>query len=232
MAGVGMKVKQLARAKRRVKFYSSVQLFSFVVDSAIIFGITRALIMLNLTSEILGNGMTICGCLSMSVSTVSVLTKKANGHQPSALINSTLGNFLGIFLSPLLMILYTTELPTVADLLLGWGVGIIVPIGVGITLQLFSSRFMNFLRDHRGWFAASQLYSVSFIVYTLLCITFSLDTTDTTTIDVLAMIVAQLLVFLVIGSLSWVAFKYLVPFDPDLRVMAFFGCTQKTVSCV
>ena len=230
LAGVGMKVKQLPRAKRRIKFYACVQLFSFGVDSAIIFGITRLLVRQNLITESLGTGMTICGCLSMSLSTVSLLTKKANGHEPAAMINSTLGNLLGILLSPLLMIGYGGQSQVIlVDLVLGWGFGIIVPILLGILLQFPSGKAMEFLKKHRVWVSASQQYSVAFIVYTLFCLTFSQDRTDTTTSNVVVMIVAQLFVFLVIGLLAWISFKFLVPFDPDLRVMAFFGCTQKTV---
>jgi solute carrier family 10 (sodium/bile acid cotransporter), member 7 len=235
LAGIGLNVRVLPRIlrRRRLKFNLYLQAISFGIDSAIVYGVTRAMIELNITSKALGDGMVICSTLPMSISTVSVLTRSGGGDVASATVNSMVGTMLGIVLSPVLMMVYVgwTAIDTPADPLFHWALRIIVPLLSGIGLHGCSKRFVALVKKYRHMVAVSQLYAVSFIVYTCLCKTFhSRDEIDSTVLDVFGMMAGQWVLFLVIAVLAWIAFRVIVPFDPALRVMAFFGCTQKTVS--
>ena len=54
----------------------------------------------------LADGMTICASLPITVNMVLVLTKSAGGDEAAAIFNAAFGNFVGVFLSPALILMY------------------------------------------------------------------------------------------------------------------------------
>ena len=48
----------------------------------------------------------VAACLPMTVNMVIVLTKASNGDEACALLNASLGNLLGVFVTPALILGY------------------------------------------------------------------------------------------------------------------------------
>ena len=103
LTGLTLPTADLQYAVHQYKFNAFVQLFNFFVPSSIAYGITRLLIAVGALSQVLADGITICFSLPMTVIMAVVLTKAANGCEASAVLNSVLGNAVGVFLSPLLI---------------------------------------------------------------------------------------------------------------------------------
>ncbi len=54
-------------------------------------------------------GMILTGCVPTTISSNVVMTRQAGGNQALTVVQSTLGNFLGPFLTPLLIRMYTAS---------------------------------------------------------------------------------------------------------------------------
>jgi len=50
--------------------------------------------------------MVIAACLPMTVNMVIVMTKSSGGNEPCALLNASLGNLLGVFVTPATILLF------------------------------------------------------------------------------------------------------------------------------
>lgn len=105
MAGMGIKTDEFAKALQRVYFNTYVQIFDFVVCSAVVYGFTRFMLHVNALPQSLADGMTICSTLSVSVNMGIVLTKLVGGDEAAAVFDAAFGNFLGVFLSPALILM-------------------------------------------------------------------------------------------------------------------------------
>lgn len=91
-------------------------------------------------------GMIFLGCVPTTISSNVIMTKQANGNQALTVVQSTLGNFLGPFVSPLLVMMYTSTGAWYTNILLGIG-----PAGFGelyrrVFKQLGLSIFLPLVR--------------------------------------------------------------------------------------
>jgi sodium/bile acid cotransporter 7 len=93
----------------RWKVHIFVQVQCFLMTSAIIFGIVSACA----TSRSFMDpgllvGMIIGGCLPTTISSNVVMTRQAHGNQALTVVETTIGNFIGPFVSPALVQMYTS----------------------------------------------------------------------------------------------------------------------------
>lgn len=105
MAGMGIKTDEFAKALQRVYFNTYVQIFDFVVCSAVVYGFSRFMLHVNALPRSLADGMTITSTLSVSVNMGIVLTKLVGGDEAAAVFDAAFGNFLGVFVSPVLILM-------------------------------------------------------------------------------------------------------------------------------
>jgi sodium/bile acid cotransporter 7 len=108
--------------------------------SAVVFGFTRFLIRVDRISENVAAGMAVCSCLPMTINVVIVMTASAGGDEAAAIFNTIVGNIIGIFLSPALILGY---LESTSNIALGrvfykLSLEVVLPLAVGQLLQKFS----------------------------------------------------------------------------------------------
>jgi predicted Na+-dependent transporter len=232
LAGLGLRTEKFSRAMQRFKFNAVVQIFSFGVVPVFVFGTTRTLIHMGAIDKSLADGMAICACLPMTISSVAVLTKVSGGDESAAVFNSAFSNVLSVFLSPALIFTFLGVKGDVniADVFYKLALRVVVPFMVGQILQKKSKWAIEFLEAHQEFFRRSQLGAVMWIVYTVFCVTFQAGSTTTTLLDIFTMVLTQLLFLMTIMIISWTFLTLVFPQDPRLVVMGFFGCHQKTVS--
>ena len=106
LAGLGLKTEELKHAFQRVQFNLFVQIFSFFVDSSIVYGVSRALNDIGALTLSLADGMVIASCLPITINMVLVLTSSAGGDEGAAIFNAAFGNLVGVFLTPALILMY------------------------------------------------------------------------------------------------------------------------------
>lgn len=242
MAGLGLKTEEFSKAFQRLWFNTVVQVFNFGVVSSVVFGVSRALVQINVISQSLADGMVVCAALPLTINMVLVLTKSAGGDEASAIFNAAFGNMVGVFLSPILILGYlgvsdsgSVELWEVFYKL---ALRVVAPVTLGQLLQKFCPPVVAFTKKYKHYFKQAQQYCLIFIVYTVFCETFYAaaaddddNAVDTTSIgDIFIMIAVQFCLLCGLMILSWYTFRCLFRDEPTLRVMGLFGSTQKTVA--
>ena len=109
LSGISLKSSELINALANYKFNLLVQTFSFMLVSVASWGLSRFLLSVGATSQNLADGLTITSCLPMTINMVIVLTKSSNGDEASAVFNAAAGNLMGVFLTPVLVLMYLGE---------------------------------------------------------------------------------------------------------------------------
>ncbi|QDS70840.1 hypothetical protein FKW77_005166 [Venturia effusa] len=110
ITGCTIKTQVLVDNCKRWKVHLFVQLQCFFVFSLIMFGVVSAAAMnRHFMDPGLLCGMLLTGCVATTISSNVVMTGQAHGTQALTVVESTLGNFLGPFLTPLLFKAYLSN---------------------------------------------------------------------------------------------------------------------------
>ena len=120
ISGCTLPTRVLVDNYSRWKIHLFVQIQCFLMTSAIIFGIVSACATnRSFMDPGLLVGMIIGGCLPTTISSNVVMTRQAHGNQALTVVETTIGNFIGPFVSPVLVQMYistgawyTTFLPS------------------------------------------------------------------------------------------------------------------------
>eukprot|EP00546_Thalassionema_frauenfeldii_P021803 CAMPEP_0178905628 /NCGR_PEP_ID=MMETSP0786-20121207/6381_1 /TAXON_ID=186022 /ORGANISM="Thalassionema frauenfeldii, Strain CCMP 1798" /LENGTH=227 /DNA_ID=CAMNT_0020577257 /DNA_START=97 /DNA_END=777 /DNA_ORIENTATION=- len=106
LAGLALKTEEFEAAFSQYFFNLFVQTFNFGVVSLVGFTLAIILVKIGALDQSLADGMVICSCLPMAINMVIILCKNADGDEAAAVFNSAVGNLIGIFLSPVLILGY------------------------------------------------------------------------------------------------------------------------------
>jgi sodium/bile acid cotransporter 7 len=199
-----------------------------------VYSISRALVEVGILQSSLADGMVVCACMPMAINIVIVLTASAGGDEAAAIFNTTLGNILGIFLSPILILGYlgssSSSNSDLGEVFYKLTLRVVVPLLFGQLLQKTSPAVVDFAAKHKRRLKKVQEYALVFIVYCVFCETFEKDNNDTTLGDVFLMILFQFLFMVAFMLLSWYSLIYFFSNKPKMHVMGIFGCCMKTVA--
>ena len=229
---MGIRTRDFTAAMVRMKFNLFVQTFSFCALSSIVYGVSLALVKSGVLLEEFGDGLIMVSCLPATINSVAVLTKQAGGDEAAAIFNSAFANFLGIFISPALIVGYLGFQAEVNiwDVFFKLTLRVVIPVFLGQVLQRV--RFVvRIIKKHKSAFKQSTLYGLVWIVYTVFCRTFSGDRVSTLS-DIFIMVTVELILYVLLMVVAWYALKAAFRDRPKLRVMGIFGCSMKTVRTV
>ncbi|XP_058266007.1 sodium/bile acid cotransporter 7 isoform X4 [Hemibagrus wyckioides] len=109
-SGLSLKTEELASALLHVKLHLFVQTFTLVFFPVAIWALLKVLA-LTAINEWLLKGLQTVGCMPPPVSSAVILTKAVGGNEAAAIFNSAFGSFLGIVVTPLLLLLFVLNLP-------------------------------------------------------------------------------------------------------------------------
>lgn len=173
MSGLTLKTKELRKAARQFKFNAAVQGFNLGLLTISIWLISKLAVHLGLHQE-LGDGMTICAALPMTVNMVIVLTVSARGDQAAAIFNSACGNLLGVFVTPgwVLVLLGQSAQINFGATILRLLIKVLFPLAFGQLLQFKFPAVKKFVDTHKPRFKAGQEFCLVIILYTVFCTTF------------------------------------------------------------
>ena len=168
IAGLGLRTSDFCRIIfRQIPFNIFIQFYNFGVVSLIVFGVSRLLSLSGLMSEPLIDGLVICSCLPMAINAGIVLTAAAGGDEAAAVFHASLGNIIGIFISPMLIVMYlpgavgeVNLIEVFIDLILR----VLVPLLVGQLIQKVAQGIHEFFMKHRRRFKKCSEFLLVFIV--------------------------------------------------------------------
>ncbi|WPG99280.1 Hypothetical protein R9X50_00209300 [Acrodontium crateriforme] len=153
VTGCTLDPRLLLSTYMRWRVHLWVQLQCFVLDSAVMFGIVSA----TATNQHFMDpgilvGMIFVSCVATTMSSNVVMTGQAGGNRALTVVQTTLGNFVGVFISPALVVMYTSvptwynqTLPPNAGhfqeiyqrVLMRLGLSIYVPLAAGQAIRYF-----------------------------------------------------------------------------------------------
>jgi sodium/bile acid cotransporter 7 len=231
LSGLSLKSEELKNAFKQVRFNIFVQTFNFFAVSPLVFGISRFLLHVGALDTALADGMTICSCLPTSISMVMALTVSGKGDEASAVFHSAFGNMVGVFLTPVMILMYIGATGTVdlATVFVKLTCRVINPIVVGQLLRKFYRPVSPFVAKHKLRLSKLSEWALVFIVYTVFCQTFT-EKSDATIAQIFTMVGFIFLILVGIMILSWGLLRLGFKDQPKLQVMGLFGCTHKTVA--
>ncbi len=179
--------------------------------------------------------MLVCACLPMTINCAILFTATANGDEAAAIFNSALGNLVGIFLSPVLILGYlgVSGEVNIVKVFYELCARVVAPFLFGQLLRRYSPAIVAFAKKYKRYFKLTQQYALTYIVYCTFCITFqNREGSDTQSAlgNIFIMIAAQFCLICGLMVLSWNSFSYMFPDQPRLLVMALFGTTHKTIA--
>ena len=143
ITGCTLPTKVLFANYSRWKIHLFVQIQSFLLTSAIVF----AVVSLCATNPDFMDpgllvGMIFMGCVPTTISSNLKMTREAHGNQALTVVESTLGNFLGPFLSPPLILMYTSSGAWYTKVIPGIGFGELGYLYKRVFRQLGLSMFL------------------------------------------------------------------------------------------
>lgn len=115
--GLSLGIERLGKELTRFRLHLLVQSFSLFIIPFSVFGFVLLLMKFSFDRTLL-IGVIVLGCTSTTISSNAIMTKNAQGNEYAALLNAILGNILGIFVSPAL-ILYFLKNPLISQVSLG-----------------------------------------------------------------------------------------------------------------
>lgn len=143
ITGCTLPTQVLLQNYKRWKIHLFVQVQSFLMTSAVAFAVVG---ICATNPQFMDPGLLVgiifTGCVPTTISSNVVMTSQAHGNQPLTVVQSTLGNFLGPFLTPLLVLMYTSSGAWYTKVLPGSGAGDLGKLYRRVFMQLGLSVFL------------------------------------------------------------------------------------------
>ncbi|CAF4427433.1 unnamed protein product, partial [Adineta steineri] len=105
LSGLSLRTRQLVKEILHIRLHLFVQIYSLLIIPFTIYAFGLLLIKLSLNKTLIV-GIIIMASTSTTISSNVVMTKNALGNEYAALLNAVLGNILGIFISPALILYF------------------------------------------------------------------------------------------------------------------------------
>ena len=168
IAGLGLRTSDFHKIVfRQVPFNIFMQVYNFGVVSLTVCGVSRLLSLSGLVSQPLIDGLVICSCLPMAVNAAIVLTSASGGDEAAAVVHASIGNILGIIVSPLLIVLYLPGAVAEVDLARVFddlALRVLVPLIVGQLIQKTGKGTYEIYIKHKPRFKKCSEMLLVFIV--------------------------------------------------------------------
>nr|KAF6482049.1 solute carrier family 10 member 7 [Molossus molossus] len=164
------------------------------------------------------------------VSSAVILTKAVGGNEAAAIFNSAFGSFLGIIITPLLLLLFLGSSSSVpfTSIFSQLSVTVVVPLIIG---QIVRRYIKDWLERTKPPFGAVSSSVLLMIIYTTFCGTFSNPSID---LDKLSLVVILFIIFSIQLSFMLLTFIFSTRnnsgFTPADTVAIIFCSTHKSLT--
>ena len=193
--GMNLKTKALVDGLKQWKVHVFSQCVSLGIMPLIGWPIGR---LIDHFDQQLGAGFIIVMALPTTVASNVVFTQKSGGNEVISIINSVIGNCVGIFITPLWCkaLLSGEPIPPLGSFLLKICYEVILPCILGQLLQNYASSVVDFLKKYLNFSDMTQ-YCLLTLIYCSFCNTF--DQTGIT-LNVVAFILVIIFAFCIFAG--------------------------------
>jgi sodium/bile acid cotransporter 7 len=231
LTGLTLKSQVLGGALLLWKFHIVTLIISLGIIPLVGWGIGSLLLTTNMNSA-LASGLIIATCCPTTVSSNVIMTIQAAGNEAAAVVGAILGNIIGIFVSPILILAYArvSAPPPYSKLFFDLSVTVLIPLCVGQAIRYFFPKLPPWLqaRFNIGIFNNCMILLMVWVTF---CETFAAQ---------LSMQAWEIVTIVVLDGAMYLAFAagillgsyYLlrVPLKPFARpeaiAMSFVGATK------
>ncbi|XP_062612126.1 sodium/bile acid cotransporter 7-like isoform X1 [Saccostrea cucullata] len=228
-SGISLRSEDLTRALVQYKLHFFVQGWTFLVFPFLI-NILVSVMRDGPFDKLLLQGLLVLGCMPPPVSSAVILTKAVSGNEAAAIFNSAVGSFVGIFVTPSLILL---NVGSAVDVPVS---SIFVQLSLTVVAPLFLGQLIR--RQYRIWLERNPLPLGSIgsavlllIIYTTFCDTFSHAEIN---LDFLSLISIVFLIVILQCGLLWMVFfvttRPWLNFDPTDTTALMFCSTHKSLT--
>jgi sodium/bile acid cotransporter 7 len=102
-SGLSLKTEDLKKALFTIRIHAFIQIFTLAFIPSAVFCLVQLLSYTSLDIW-LRTGLLVISCMPPPVSSAVIMTKAVGGNEAAAIFNSVFGSFLGIFVTPLLLL--------------------------------------------------------------------------------------------------------------------------------
>ncbi|XP_043086245.1 sodium/bile acid cotransporter 7 [Puntigrus tetrazona] len=228
-SGLSLKTEELASALMHVKLHFFVQTFTLVFFPIAIWLLLKVLA-LTAINEWLLRGLQTVACMPPPVSSAVILTKAVGGNEAAAIFNSAFGSFLGIVVTPLLLLVFLGSSSSVpfSSIFSQLFMTVVVPLIVGQVCRRFLRECLDRRKPPFGTVSSVVLLM---IIYTTFCDTFSNPNIE---LDHLSLLVVVFILFSI--QLSFMALIFFLStrkssgFTAADSVAIMFCATHKSLT--
>ncbi|KAG0042126.1 hypothetical protein BGZ83_000875 [Gryganskiella cystojenkinii] len=183
LSGLSLKTKDLLVSAMNYRAHLLVQLTSFIVIPLVVKAITSLIGLSGLNATLLA-GMAVTSATPTTISSNVVMTANSDGSESLALFNAALGNLLGVFISPLIVLILLNGTPNspsgkhgldYATILRDLGTTILVPIVVGQIYLYFFPKSIQWAKT-KVHFPTLNSTCLLILVWTVFCDAFQNNT--------------------------------------------------------
>uniref|UniRef100_A0A8C5N5U0 Sodium/bile acid cotransporter n=1 Tax=Gouania willdenowi TaxID=441366 RepID=A0A8C5N5U0_GOUWI len=228
-SGLSLKTEELTGALLHVRLHLLVQTFTLVFFPLCVWLLLR-LLSLTAIDQWLLKGLQTVSCMPPPVSSAVILTKAVGGNEAAAIFNSAFGSFLGIVVTPVLLLLFLGSSSSVpfSSIFSQLFVTVVLPLVGG---QVCRGFFRDFLERQKPPFGTVSSLVLLAIIYTTFCDTFSNPDIE---LDPTSLLMVALIIFSIQISFMLLTFtistRSLSGFSPADTVAIIFCSTHKSLT--
>ncbi|XP_002716965.1 sodium/bile acid cotransporter 7 isoform X3 [Oryctolagus cuniculus] len=228
-SGLSLKTEELTSALVHIKLHLFIQIFTLAFFPATIW-LFLQLLSITPINEWLLKGLQTVGCMPPPVSSAVILTKAVGGNEAAAIFNSAFGSFLGIVITPLLLLLFLGSSSSVpfTSIFSQLFMTVVAPLIVG---QIVRRYIKDWLERKKPPFGAISSSVLLMIIYTTFCDTFSNPNID---LDKFSLVLILFIIFSIQLSFMLLTFIFSTRnnsgFTPADTVAIIFCSTHKSLT--
>eukprot|EP00730_Choanoeca_flexa_P006482 TRINITY_DN12161_c1_g2_i3.p1 TRINITY_DN12161_c1_g2~~TRINITY_DN12161_c1_g2_i3.p1 ORF type:complete len:380 (+),score=47.51 TRINITY_DN12161_c1_g2_i3:65-1204(+) len=226
-SGLTLRSEDLKAAALQVRVHTVIQGFTLMLVPVAMMVLVQVLQNATSIAPSLLKGLLVLGCMPPPVSSAVILTKAAGGNDAAAIFNSAFGSFLGIFVTPALLMYTVGESAgvPVSKIFTSLSLTVVLPILLG---QLLRYQAWERIRNLGIPFSTISSSVLLLIIYSTFCDTFSghVDVDVTSLVAVVITVVAILLFEMAVLFMATTRAR----FAPRDVVCILFCATHKSLT--
>uniref|UniRef100_A0A3P9IBB7 Sodium/bile acid cotransporter n=1 Tax=Oryzias latipes TaxID=8090 RepID=A0A3P9IBB7_ORYLA len=228
-SGLSLKTEELTSALLHVRLHLFVQSFTLIFFPLAVWLLLQ-LLQLSSIDQWLLRGLQTVSCMPPPVSSAVILTKAVGGNEAAAIFNSAFGSFLGIVVTPVLLLLFLGSSSSVpfTSIFSQLFMTVVVPLILG---QVCRGFLRDFLERRKPPFGAISSAVLLMIIYTTFCDTFSNPNIE---LDTVSLLLVVFIIFSIQISFMLLTFSMSTRsrsgFSPADTVAIMFCSTHKSLT--
>lgn len=228
-SGLSLKTEELTSALLHVRLHLFVQSFTLVFFPVAIWLLLRVLAFTAIDQWLL-RGLQTVSCMPPPVSSAVILTKAVGGNEAAAIFNSAFGSFLGIIVTPGLLLFFLGSSSSVpfSSIFSQLFMTVVVPLVLGQVCRSFLREFLDRRKPPFGTVSSAVLLM---IIYTTFCDTFSNPSIQ---LDPTSLLLVVLIIFSIQIGFMLLTFAFSTRsgsgFTPADTVAIIFCSTHKSLT--